>query len=327
MKLKHLLSAVVSLATVLPVPALAAAQKVTLPTRTKNACIRKAARLASFQKYEGLLTEITSAGCTENLNAEEQLWVDTMQGVAYNALGQEKEAEDAFCRALLAEPLASLPFERPSPQLNDLFEKMRVDCPERNKPKPPPEPVVQTPPPPAPVVAEATPPPASAASPSESTSEESFGPSSLRDSFELHAGLHGEADLQRFTGPVPLYGVNVQGSVHLFHGLRAGLDLTALATTRFSSGPIFLLMADARLSYPILPQNDRFGLRVFAMGGPLLYTTSEPAGGARAGLGLALDVSKLRVALGGAYEWRSSYRLGYSAPMAFLEVGWKVVGH
>lgn len=327
MKLKHLLPAVVSLATLLPVPSLAAAQKVTLPSRTKNACIRKAARLASFQRYEALLTEVTSARCTENLNAEEQLWVDTMQGVAYDALGQEKEAEDAFCRALLAEPLASLPFERPSTQLNDLFEKMRVDCPERNKPKPPPEPVVQAPPPPAPVVAEATPPPAPAAPSSDAMTEESSEPGSIRDSFELYAGLHGEADLQRFTGPVPQYGVNVQGSVHLVHGLRAGLDLTALASTRLSSGPIFLLMADARLSYPLLPRNDRFGLRVFAMGGPLLYTTSELAGGARAGLGLSLDVSKLRVSLGGAYEWRSYYRLGYSAPMAFLEVGWKLLGH
>lgn len=325
MKLKRLLPAVVSLA-FLPVPALAAAQKVTLPTKTKNACIRKAARLVSFQKYEGAITELTSAGCTENLNAEEQIWVDTMQGVAYDALTQGKEAEDAFCRALLAEPLASLPLERPSTQLNDLFEKMRVDCPERNKPKPPPEPVVQAPPPPEPVVAQAAPKPTPAESSSDSMSEGSFGLSSMLGSLEVHAGLHGEADLQRFTGPQPLYGANVQGSVHLFHGLRAGLGLTALATSRFSSGPTFLLMADARLSYPILPQNDRFGLRVYAMGGPLLYTTSDLAAGARAGLGLSLDVSKLRVALGGAYEWRSYYRLGYTAPMAFMEVGWRFVG-
>jgi hypothetical protein len=37
-------------------------------------------------------------------------------------------------------------------------------------------------------------------------------------------------------------------------------------------------------------------------------------------------MSKVRVSLGGAYEWRSNYRLGYSAPMAFLELGWKVAG-
>ncbi|MFL5351054.1 hypothetical protein [Archangium sp.] len=322
--MKRLLLAVLSLATFLPVPALAAAQKVTLPTKTKNACIRKAARLVSFQKYEGALTELTSAGCTENLGTEEQLWVDTMQGVVYNGLGQGTEAEAAFCRALLAEPLASLPLERPTTALNDLFEKMRVDCPERNKPKPPPEPVVQAPPPPEPVVAEATPPPAESSS--DSMFDGSFSLSGMRDSLEVYAGLHGEADLQRLSGPLPLYGANVQGSVHLFHGLRAGVGLTALASTRFSSGPLFLLMADARLSYPILPANDRFGLRVYAMGGPLLYTTSEPAGGARAGLGLALDVSKLRVSLGGAYEWRSNYRLGYSAPMAFMELGWKFAG-
>lgn len=324
MKLKRFLPAVLSLVTFLPVPALAAAQqKVTLPTKTKNACIRKVARLASFQRYEAVLTELSSAGCTENLGTEEQLWVNLMQGVAYQGLDQGTESEAAFCRALLAEPLASLPLERPSTELNDLFERMRVDCPERNKPKPPPEPVVQAPPQPAPVVAEATPPPAEPASDS---SDASAGFASMRDSLELHAGLHGEGDFQRLSSPVPLWGANVQGSVHLIHGLRAGLGVTALASTRFSSGPIFLLMADARLSYPILPQNERYGLRVYAMGGPLLYTTSEPAGGARAGLGLALDVSKVRVALGGAYEWRSNYRLGYSAPMAFLEVGWKLAG-
>jgi hypothetical protein len=327
MKLKRLLPAVLSLVTFLPVPALAATQKVTLPNKkTKNACIRKAARLTSFFKYDAALTELTSDKCSEYLATEEQLWVDLMQGVAHHGLGQATEAENAFCRALLAEPLASLPLEKPSTELNDLFEKMRVDCPERNKPKPPPEPVVQAPPPPAPVVAEATPPPPTEPEPSTDSGSASLSGGSLRDSFELHAGLHGEGDFQRLSSPVPLYGANVQGSVHLVHGLRAGMGLTALASTRFSSGPIFLLMADARLSYPILPANDRYGLRVYAMGGPLLYTTSDLAGGARAGLGLALDVSKVRVSLGGAYEWRSNYRLGYSAPMAFLELGWKIAG-
>jgi hypothetical protein len=336
--MKRLLLAVLTLVTFLPVPALAARQmRVTLPNKTKNACIRKAARLSSALKYEDALAELSTTGCTENLGAEEQLWVDLMQGVLYQGLDQATQAEDSFCRALLQEPLASLPLDKPATDLDELFEKMRAECPEREKAKADAEAKAKADAEAkaqaeaeakAKATAQVTAPPVAESAPASVLARSAPIPS-LGDSFELYAGVHGEADMQRTTTPLPLWGASVQGLVHLPHvtpGLRAGVGLTALASTRFSSGPIFLLMADARLSYPILPRNDRFGLRVYAMGGPLLYTTSEPAGGARAGLGLALDVSKLRVSLGGAYEWRSNYRLGYSAPMAFMELGWKFAG-
>nr|QKW93734.1 hypothetical protein [Vitiosangium cumulatum] len=326
--MKHVLSAVLSLSTILSVPALAAPQlRVTPPKKTKNACIRKVARLSSTQKYEEALSELITPECNDGLGDEDRLWVELMQGVLHQSLEQTAQAEDAFCRALQLEPLASLPISKPPAEMDALFEKLRVDCPERVKAqeeKAKAEAEAKAAAEKAAAEAAAAPPPAAEPPPQPVDSEPALA-SSLGDAFELHAGIRGEADIQR-SGPLPLWGAGVNGSVHLFHGLRAGAGLTALASTRFSSGPIFLLMADVRLAYPILPPQGRFGLHVYAAGGPLLYTLSSPAGGARAGAGLALDVSKVRVSLGGAYEWRSHYRLGYGSPMAFLEVGWKLAG-
>ncbi|HEX8438652.1 hypothetical protein [Archangium sp.] len=334
--MKRSLLTVLTLVTFLPAAALAARPiRVTLPNKTKNACLRKVARLTSALKNEDALAELSTPGCTENLETEEQLWVDLMQGVLYQGLEQTTQAEDAFCLALLQEPLASLPLAKPPAALDELFERMRAECPEREKAKAEQlakakaeadaaaaaEAAAAA----AAKAAKAAPPPV-AELPPEPVVNEFVSVSSLRDSFELYAGVHGEADMQRVTTPLPLWGASVQGSVHLFRGLRAGAGLTALASTRFSSGPIFLVMADARLAYPILPPNERLGLHVYASGGPLLYTTNSPAAGARAGLGLALDLSKVRVSLGGAYEWRSHYRLGYAAPMASLDVSWKLSG-
>ncbi len=332
--MKRLLLAVLTLVTFLPDPALAARQmRVTLPNKTKNACIRKAARLSSALKYEAALDLLSTPGCSENLGDEELLWVDLMQGVLYQGLEQTEQAEESFCRALLQEPLASLPLARPPADLDEIFEKMRAECPEREKAKAEQLAKAKAEADAAaaaaaatPVVAEVTPPPTADPILLAPLVNEPTQGLSLRDSFELHAGVHGEADMQRVTTPMPLWGASVQGSVHLVHGLRAGAGLTALASTRFSSGPIFLLLADVRLAYPILPPSERLGLHVYAMGGPLLYTMDSPAGGARAGLGLSLDLSKVRVSLGGAYEWRSHYRLGYGAPMAFLELSWKLSG-
>jgi hypothetical protein len=335
--MKRLLLAVLTLVTLLPDSALAARRvRITLPKKTKNACIRKVARLSSTLKYEEALAELTTAECTDDLKAEEQLWVDLMQGVLNQGLEQTTEAEDSFCRALLQEPLASLPLDKPSADLDEMFERMRAECPERERAKAEAlakakaeaeaeakakaEAEAK-----AAALAQATPPPAAESTPAP-VLDEPTSALSLRDSFELYAGVHGEADMQRLTTPVPLYGANVQGSVHLIGGLRAGAGLTALASTRFSSGPIFMLMADVRLAYPIIRPTERMGLHVYAMGGPLLYTMNTPAAGGRAGLGLALDLSKVRVSLGGAYELRSHYRLGYAAPMAFLELSWKLSG-
>ncbi len=171
------------------------------------------------------------------------------------------------------------------------------------------------------MVAEAAPPPPAEPPPPVVEAAPSL---SLLESFELYAGVHGEADVGS-SGPLPLAGVNVQGSVHVLGGLRAGLGLTALASPRFSSA-IGLLLADVRLAYPVLSAPGSFGLQVFASGGPLLYGPNPMAAGGRAGLGVALDMSKVRVSLGGSYEWRSHYRLDYAAPMAWLEVGWKLAG-
>jgi hypothetical protein len=326
---------VLTLVTFLPVSALAARpMRVTLPNKTKNACIRKAARLSSVHKYEDALAELSTSGCTENLEAEEQLWVELMQGVLHQSLEQIEQAEDSFCRALLQEPLASLPLAKPPAALDEFFEKMRAECPEREKAKAEALAKAKAEADAAaaaaaaaakPVVAEATPGLAAETTPATVVDEPSSA-LSLRDSFELYAGVHGEADMLRLSTPVPLWGASVQGSVHLLHGLKAGVGLTALASTRFSSGPIFLVLADARLAYPIIRPTERMGLHVYAAGGPLLYTMDSPAAGARAGAGLALDLSKVRVSLGGAYEWRSHYRLGYAAPMASLDVSWKISG-
>jgi hypothetical protein len=335
--MKSLPLAVLPLMTLLAVPAQAAPRmKVVLPQKTKNTCIRKVARLSSTHKYEAALDALSAPGCTQALKPHEQLWVELMQGVLYQGLEQTADAEDAFCRALQQEPLARLPLGRPSADLDGLFRRMRTECPERNKPKPPPKPeqvqasaeLAPAPAPvsaePAPVAAEVTPPPVAEPPPSPVISEPVPAPS-LLDSFELYAGVHGEADIGS-RGPLPLWGANVQGSVHLLHGLRAGVGLTALASTRFSSGPVALLFADARLAYPVIPAGGSFALHAYASGGPLLYAPNPMSTGARAGLGLALDMSRVRVSLGGAYEWRSHYRYEYGAPMAWLEVGWKLAG-
>lgn len=315
--MKSLPLAVLPLMTLLAVPAEAAPRvKVILPEKTRNTCIRKVARLSSTLKYEAALTELAAPGCTKDLGTEEQLWVDLMEGVLYQALEQTARAEDAFCRALKQEELASLPIEKPSAELDGLFEKMRVECPDRDKAK---AEQAEAPAPVAPVVAEATPPPAEPP-----TVVEAAPASALFDAFELYAGLHGEADMGN-GGPVPLGGLSVQGSVHLLHGLRAGVGLSVLGSPRFTSG-LGLVLADVRLAYPVLVSPGSFGLNVFAAGGPLLYGPNPMAAGGRAGLGVALDVSKVRVALGGSYEWRSHYRLDYAAPMAWLEVGWKLMG-
>jgi hypothetical protein len=321
--MKSLKLAVLPLMTLLAVPAEAAPRvKVILPEKTKNTCIRKVARLSTTLKYEAALAELGAPGCTQDLAPEEQLWVSLMQGVLYQALEQTTQAEDAFCRAFKQEELASLPLEKPGAELDGLFEKMRVECPDREKAKAAQaEAEAKAAAAPAPVVAEAAPPPPVEPPPAAVESESAL---SLVDSFELYAGLHGEADVGN-SGPLPLAGVNVNGSVRLPFGLRAGVGLTALGSPRFSSA-IGLLLADVRLAYPVLASPGKFGLQVFASGGPLLYGPSPMAAGGRAGLGVALDVSKVRVSLGGSYEWRSHYRLDYAAPMAWLEVGWKLAG-
>jgi hypothetical protein len=317
--MKSLKLAVLPLMTLLAVPAEAAPRvKVILPEKTKNTCIRKVARLSSTLKYEAALAELGEPGCTQDLKTEEQLWVSLMEGVLYQALAQTTQAEDAFCRAFKQEELASLPLEKPSAELDGLFEKMRVECPDRNKPK---AEQAEAPAAETPVVAEVAPPPPAEPPP---PVVEAAPALSLMDSFELHAGLHGEADVGS-SGPLPLAGVNVHGSVQVLGGLRAGLGLTALASPRFSSG-LGLLLADVRLAYPVIASPGSFGLQVFASGGPLLYGPSPMAAGGRAGLGVALDLSKVRVSLGGSYEWRSHYRLDYAAPMAWLELGWKIAG-
>lgn len=321
--MKSLPLAVLPLMTLLAVPAEAAPRvKVILPEKTRNTCIRKVARLSSTLKYEAALDQLAAPGCSRNLRTQEELWVSLMEGVLFQALEQTALAEDAFCRAFKQEALASLPIEKPSAELDGLFERMRVECPDRDKPKPE---QVEAPAPVAPEVvevAEVAPPPP--AEPPPPPVVEAAPALSLMDSFELYAGLHGEADVGS-TGPLPLAGVNVHGSVHLLFGLRAGVGLTALASPRFSSG-IGLLLADVRLAYPVIASQGSFGLQVFASGGPLLYGPNPMAAGGRAGLGVALDVSKVRVSLGGSYEWRSHYRLDYAAPMAWLEVGWKLAG-
>ncbi|AKJ08102.1 hypothetical protein ATI61_107535 [Archangium gephyra] len=320
--MKSLKLAVLPLMTLLAVPAEAAPRvKVILPEKTKNTCIRKVARLSSTLKYEAALAELAAPGCTQDLGTAEQLWVSLMEGVLYQALEQTPQAEEAFCRAFKQEELASLPIEKPSAGLDELFEKMRVECPDRNKAK-----VEQAAAEaaaaaaPAPVVEAAPPPPAEPPPPV----VEPEPALSLVDSFELYASVHGEADVGS-SGPLPLAGVNVNGSVRLPFGLRAGVGLTALGSPRFSSA-IGLLLADVRLAYPVLASPGGFGLQVFASGGPLMYGPSPLAAGGRAGLGVAMDVSKVRVSLGGSYEWRSHYRLDYAAPMAWLEVGWKLAG-
>ncbi|MCY1082548.1 hypothetical protein [Archangium lansingense] len=316
--MKSLPLAVLPLMTLLAVPAVAAPRvKIILPEKTKNTCIRKVARLSSTLKYEAALAGLAEPGCTQDLGTDEQLWVSLMEGMLHQALGQTPQAEDAFCRAFKQEELASLPLaDKPTAELDGLFEKMRVECPERNKPKPE---QAEAPAPVAPVV-EAAPPPA----PPPPAVEETPPALSLADSFELYAGVHGEADVGS-SGPLPLGGLSVHGSVHLLHGLRAGVGLTALGSPRFASA-IGLVHADVRLAYPVIARTESFGLHVFATGGPLLYGPSPMAVGGRAGLGLAMDVSKVRVSLGGSYEWRSHYRLDYAAPMAWLEVGWKIAG-
>ncbi|WP_395811304.1 hypothetical protein [Archangium minus] len=322
--MKRLLSAVLTLVPFLPLPTLAApAMKVTLPEKTKNACIRKVARLSSTQKYDAALTELSTPECTENLGTEEQLWVALMQGVLYQSLAKTPEAEDAFCRALKLEPLASLPLAKPSAEQDALFEKLRIDCPERERLEAEKAAAAAAAAEAAAkqaALAEATPPPA-AETPAPVDSEPAEPP--LFGAFQLYAGVHSEADFQRSL-PLPLLGVSAQGTVHLIHGLRGGVGLTALASSVGTSTPVFLLMADVRLAYPLIAPNPRYGLQVYATGGPLLYTMDSGGGGARAGLGLALDLSRVRVSLGGAYEWRDHYRLGYQAPMAWLEVGWRL---
>jgi hypothetical protein len=320
--MKSLKLAVLPLMTLLAMPADAAPRvKVILPEKTKNTCIRKVARLSSTLKYEAALAELAAPGCTQDLGTDEQLWVSLMEGVLYQALEQTPQAEDAFCRAFKQEELASLPIEKPSAGLDGLFEKLRVECPDRNKAKAEQaEAAAAAAAAPAPVV-EAAPPPPVEPPPPVVEPEPAF---SLVDSFELYAGVHGEADVGN-SGPLPLAGVNVHGSVRLPGGLRAGVGLTALGSPRFSSA-IGLLLADVRLAYPLLASPGGFGLQVFASGGPLMYGPNPMAAGARAGLGLALDVSKVRVSLGGSYEWRSHYRLDYAAPMAWLELGWKFAG-
>ncbi|WP_375768535.1 hypothetical protein NR798_43795 [Archangium gephyra] len=321
--MKSLKLAVLPLMTLLAVPAEAAPRvKVILPEKTKNTCIRKVARLSSTLKYDAALAELAAPGCTQDLKTEEQLWVSLMEGVLYQALEQTPQAEDAFCRAFKQEELASLPIEKPSAELDGLFEKMRVECPDRNKAKAEQaEAAAAAAAAPAPVVAEVAPPPPAEPPP---PVVETAPALSLMDSFELYASLHGEADVGS-SGPLPLAGVNVNGSVLLPGGLRAGLGLTALASPRFSSG-IGMLLADVRVAYPLLASPGSFGLQVFASGGPLMYGPNPMAAGGRAGLGVALDMSKVRVSLGGSYEWRSHYRLDYAAPMAWLEVGWKLAG-
>lgn len=319
--MKSLKLAVLPLMTLLAVPAVAAPRvKVILPEKTKNTCIRKVARLSSTLKYEAALTELATPGCTQELSPEEQLWVSLMEGVLYQSLEQTPKAEEAFCRALKQEELASLPLENPAAEMDALFEKLRVECPDREKAK-----VAQAEAEAAAKAAAEAEAAAAAAAPPPVEPTPAVEPEpaySLVDSFELYAGLHGEADVGS-TGPVPLGGVNVNASVGLPFGLRAGLGLTAMASPRFSSA-IGLLLADVRLAYPLLSSPGKFGLQVFATGGPLLYAPSPMAAGGRAGLGVALDVSKVRVALGGSYEWRSHYRLDYAAPMAWLELGWKL---
>lgn len=322
--MKSLPLAVLPLMTLLAVPAEAASRvKVILPEKTKNTCIRKVARLSTTLKYEAALDELAAPGCTQDLGTQEQLWVSLMEGVLYQALEQTAQAEDAFCRAFKQEELASLPIGKPSEALEGLFEKMRVECPDREKAKQEKaaaEAAAAAAAAPAPVVEAAPPPPVEPPAPV----VEAAPTLSLLESFELYAGLHGEADVGS-SGPLPLAGVNVNGSVHVVRGLRAGVGLTALASPRFSSG-IGLLLADVRLAYPVISSPGSFGLQVFASGGPLLYGPNPMAAGGRAGLGVALDMSKVRVSLGGSYEWRSHYRLDYAAPMAWLELGWKVAG-
>ncbi|HYO74019.1 MAG TPA: hypothetical protein VEU33_48915, partial [Archangium sp.] len=290
--MKSLKLAVLPLMTLLAVPAEAAPRvKVILPEKTKNTCIRKVARLSSMLKYEAALTELAAPGCKQGLAPEEQLWVSLMEGVLYQALEQTPQAEEAFCRAFKQEELASLPIEKPSAGLDELFEKMRVECPERAKVKAEAEAAAAAAAAaPAPVVTETAPPPPVEPPPPAIEPEPAL---SLADSFELYASLHGEADMGT-SGPLPLVGVNVNGSVRLPFGLRAGVGLTALGSPRFSSA-IGLVLADVRLAYPLLSSPGSFGLQVFASGGPLLYGPSPIAAGGRAGLGVALDVSKVRV--------------------------------
>lgn len=316
--MKSLKLAVLPLMTLLAVPAEAAPRvKVILPEKTKNTCIRKVARLSSTLKYEAALAELAAPGCTQELRTEEQLWVSLMEGVLNQALAQTTQAEDAFCRAFKQEELASLPIEKPSAELDGLFEKMRVECPERDKRKEEQAAAeAAAAAAPAPVVAEVAPPPPVAPPPVVEAA-----PPVL---FDLYAGLHGEADVGS-SGPLPLAGVSVVGSAQRRNGPRVGVGLTVLGSPRFSSG-IALLLAELRVGYPVLASPGGFGLHVFASGGPLLYGPNPMAAGGRAGLGLAMDVSKVRVSLGGSYEWRSHYRLDYAAPMAWLEVGWKFAG-
>ncbi|QRK10247.1 hypothetical protein JQX13_09195 [Archangium violaceum] len=323
--MKRLLSAVLTLVPILPLPTLAApAMRVTLPEKTKNACIRKVARLSSTQKYDAALTELSTPECTENLGTEEQLWVELMRGVLYQRLEKLPEAEAAHCRALKLEPLASLPLSNPTEEQDGLFEMLRIDCPERERLEAEKAAAAAAAAEAAAkqaALAEATPPPAAEAPPPVDSEPAAEPP--LFGAFQLYAGIHSEADFQRAL-PLPLLGVSAQGTVHLIHGLRGGVGLTALSSSVGTSTPVFLLMADVRLAYPLVEPNPRYGLQVYATGGPLLYTMDSGGGGARAGLGLALDVSRVRVSLGGAYEWRDHYRLGYQAPMAWLEVGWRL---
>lgn len=335
---------VLILLTMLPAPALAAPRLgVVLPKKTKNACIRKAARLATALKYDDALDQLAMNECSKDSEPQEQLWVSLMEGVLYHSLEQAPESKEAFCRALQVDPSARLPIARPSRSLRERFEVLRSECQERGTPEPEQVAVAQpgesekeatlaeaTPAPAAMPPPEAAPMPAPAVEPAPAPPSSDLGePAPARastrlGSLEVHAGMHGDFELNP-RELRPLGGLSLQGSVHLGHGLRAGLGLTALGTARFLSRPVFVLLADVRLAYPLIAPREQLALHAYATGGPLLYTLYPAAMGARTGLGLALDVSRVRISLGASYEWRYHYRLEYGAPMVGLEVGWKLL--
>jgi hypothetical protein len=352
--LKRLLLTVVLLVTALPAPALAKPRPprppklvVVLPKKTKNACLRKAARLASTLKYDAALKQLAARGCSRNIKPAEQQWVSLMEGVLYHQLNQASESKESFCLALKENPSARLPLTRPPRPLSEHFEKLRSECQEDSMPEParaevvqpvdpatgpalaevPPTPAAEPPPSttPTPTPPSATPPPPSAVEPAPPPSDliEPSPAPSLLGSLQVHAGVLGdvELNLREFR---PLGGVGFQGSVLLGYGLRAGLGLSALGTARFSPRPVFVLLADVRLAYPLLPPREQFALHLYAKGGPLLYTLDPTGPGGRAGLGLALDMSRVRFSLSAAYEWRYHYRLEFGAPIVGLEVGWKL---
>jgi hypothetical protein len=347
--LKRSLLTVLILVTLLPAPALAAPKlRVDLPKKTKNACLRKAARLATVARYDDALDELASPKCSENLKPQEQVWISLMEGVLYHSLEQAPQSEEAFCRAFQEDPSARLPITNPSQSLRERFEELRSTCQAGSTPAraeaapraeapagpaqaeatppatktevtPPPDAVVSRPPEPAVEPVPTSVPPETPAD----LGTPAAPALSLLDSLELHAGVHADLELnpREFR---PLAGLGFQGSVLLGHGLRAGVGLTALGSARFLPRPVVLLLADVRLAYALIPRSEQFGLQVYATGGPLLYTLYPAAPGARAGAGLALDVSQFRVSLGAAYEWRYHYRLELGAPIIGLELGWKL---